>query len=215
MVAGGRGLRQRDRGTCLGSSCAGRDRTVLDGSVNRDAVQRHNGVGRCRHRAVEHARLHGEGLQRGGLTDGDCAFIHGRGCGRLGSIHCVVDGGAGGGTSDGHILGHVVRACRRCEGRGSDRAHGREVRHVVAGLRHRERVGGVGGNFHAALRPVRERVACVRRGRQRGRGTVVVGACAAHITANGRVGRGRDSIAVEFEGGDEGVVVGHRYLARI
>ena len=90
-----------------------------------------------------------------------------------------------------------------------------EIRHIVGGLRNSERVVGIGGNHLAALRPVRERVACVRRGRQRGRGTVVVGACAAHITASGRVGRGRDSIAVEFEGGDEGVVVGHRYLARI
>ena len=215
MVARGRGLRQRDRGTCLGSSCAGRDRTVLDGSVNRDAVQRHNGVGCRRHRAVEHARLHGEGLQRGGLTDGDCAFIHGRGCGRLGSIHCVVDGGAGGGTSDGHILGHVVRACRRCEGRGGNRAHGRKVRHIVAGLRHRERVGGVGGNFHAALRPVRELVARVGRGRQRGRGTVAVRACAAHRTAGSRVGRSRNGVAVQLEDSDEGIVVGHRYLARI
>ena len=215
VVAGGRGCRQRDCGACLGRGRTGRDRTVLDGAVNGDAVQRHDGVGRRRHRAVEHARLHGDGLQRGGLTDGDCAFIYSRRCARLGSIHCVVDGGASGGAGDGHVLGHVIRACSGCEGRGGNRTHGREVGHIVAGFRHRERVGGVGGHFRTSLRPVREQVARVGRGRQRGGLSVVVGACAAHRTAGSRVGRGRNGVAVEFEDSDESVVVGHRYLARI
>ena len=74
-----------------------------------------------------------------------------------------------------------------------------EVRHVVAGSRHRERVGQVGGDLHATLRPVDESIALVGRGRQRGRFSVVVCACAANSSSSDRVGSGRDFIAVEAE----------------
>ena len=74
-----------------------------------------------------------------------------------------------------------------------------EVRHVVAGSRHRERISQVGGNLRAAFRPVDEGVALVGRGRQRGRFSVVVCACAANRSASSRVGSGRDFIAVEAE----------------
>ena len=78
-----------------------------------------------------------------------------------------------------------------------------KVRHIVGGSCHHERVGRVGGNFHTVLRPVRERVALVGRGRKRGGGKVLVAASAAHRTTRHRTGRSRDVVTVGIKESNE------------
>ena len=76
-----------------------------------------------------------------------------------------------------------------------------EVCHEISGSRYGERVGGIGGNFRTAHRPVHEVVARIGSGNQRGGRIVVIVACASHITACSRIGCGVDGVAVGQEGG--------------
>ena len=85
-----------------------------------------------------------------------------------------------------------------------------EVCNVGGVLSHCERVGQVGRDHLAVLRPVAESVALVGCHRQRAARSVCVSACACDDTGFNRVDRRRDLVAVDAEVGNVGGVLSHR-----
>ena len=76
-----------------------------------------------------------------------------------------------------------------------------KVGHEVTCSGYGETVAGIGGYLIAILRPVDEVVAGGGCGVKCSGSTMVIGACTAHDTAIGRVGRGSDFVGVKLEVG--------------
>ena len=92
-------------------------------------------------------------------------------------------------------------ACRRVRRNRNRVTVQAEVGHVCAGSCDGKAIGGVGGNHHAALRPVDEGVACVGRSLQGGRRSIAICARTSHRATRRRIGGRCDGIAVQDEVG--------------
>ena len=113
-------------------------------------------------------------------------------------------GRSGEGSRSTIVIGAVAGNRTTCGrvGRGGDSVGvGCKVSHEGACTGYGETVGGVGRYLIAILCPVDEVVACAGSSGEGSRSTIVVGACAAHVTAIGRVSRGGDFVGVKLKVG--------------
>ena len=115
-AAGGTGDRHRLRGG-IGTGRRAEARSA-------DLRLRLDGVRASRHRAISHATLVGDGLQRQAAAHRHRAAIQRAGCrGWRAAIERVTDRSAAGGTGDRHRLRGGIRAGRRAEARSADLLH--------------------------------------------------------------------------------------------